>query len=342
MRAARLAAVLAGVLAATLLPAAGGADSAPALRDRAQALRSRDAQLAARSHEALLQLYALESKLGRTRATLARLYARREALAAEQEQARRQISITERAVASAQTELSSLVRALYERGEPDLLAVLLGAESLDEALSGIDGIQRAADQSRHVVSQARSTRAKLRRLNERLARQRAELVRLTERAETAESALTSARSERTSYVASLAQERQLNTRQIASLEARARAAEAVSAGLVATSPSPSPSIVDELAPLTSVVSAGGSQLTVSATGYALPGTTATGLPVGWGIVAVDPSFIPLGTRMSIPGYGEGVAADTGSAVRGAIIDLWFPTREQALTWGRRTVTITIH
>ena len=340
MRAARLAAVLTGVFAATLLPAAGGADSAPALRERAEALRSRDAQLAARSHEALLQLYALESKLGQTRATLARLYARREALATEQEQARRRIAITERTVASAQTELSSLVRALYERGEPDLLGVLLGAESLDEALSGIDGIQRAADQSRHIASQARSTRAKLRRLNERLARQRAELVRLTERAETAEAALTSARSERTGYVAALARERQLNTRQIASLAARARAAEAVSAGLVATSPSPS--IVAELAPLTSVVSAGGSQLTVSSIGYALPGTTATGLPVGWGIVAVDPAVIPLGTRMSIPGYGEGVAADTGGAVKGRIIDLWFPTREQALAWGQRTVTITIH
>ncbi len=340
MRAARLAAVLAGVLVATLLPAAGSADSAPALRERAQALRSRDSQLAARSHEALLQLYALESELGRTRATLAQLYARHEALAAEQELARRQIGITQRTVASAQDELSSLVRALYERGEPDVLAVLLGAESLDEALSGIDGIQRAADQSRHVVSQARSTRAKLRRLNERLARQRAELARLTQRAETAEGALTSARAERTGYVASLAQERRLNTRQIASLAARARAAEDVSAGLAAASPSPS--VVEELAPLTSVVSAGGSKLTVSATGYALPGTTATGLPVGWGIVAVDPTVIPLGTRMSIPGYGEGVAADTGSAVKGAIIDLWFPTREQALAWGRRTVTITIH
>jgi 3D (Asp-Asp-Asp) domain-containing protein len=83
-------------------------------------------------------------------------------------------------------------------------------------------------------------------------------------------------------------------------------------------------------------------MTVSATGYALRGTTATGIPVGWGVVAVDPSVIPLGTRMTIPGYGEGVAADTGGAVRGATIDLWFPTREQALAWGRRTVTITLH
>ncbi len=342
MRAARLAAVLAGVLVATLLPAAGGAGSAPALRERAQALQSRDSRLAARSQQALLQLYALESELGRTRATLAQLYARREALTAEQDEARRQIAVTQRAVASAQDELSSLVRALYERGEPDVLAVLLGAESLDEALSGIDGIQRAADQSRHILSQTQTTRARLRRLNQRLERQRAELALLTRRAETAEDALTSARAERTGYIASLEQERRLNTRQIASLEARARAAEAVAAGLVAAAPPPSPSVTEELAPLTSVISATGSRLTVSATGYSLPGTTATGLPVGWGIVAVDPAVIPLGTRMSIPGYGEGVAADTGSAVRGAIIDLWFPTREQALAWGRRTVTITIH
>jgi 3D (Asp-Asp-Asp) domain-containing protein len=64
--------------------------------------------------------------------------------------------------------------------------------------------------------------------------------------------------------------------------------------------------------------------------------------VGFGIVAVDPTVIPLGTRMTIPGYGEGVAADVGSGVRGATIDLWFPTIAQAYAWGRRTVTITLH
>jgi 3D (Asp-Asp-Asp) domain-containing protein len=66
------------------------------------------------------------------------------------------------------------------------------------------------------------------------------------------------------------------------------------------------------------------------------------MPVGWGVVAVDPAVIPLGTRMSIPGYGEGVAADTGGSVRGAAIDLWFPTEAQALAWGRRAVTISLH
>jgi 3D (Asp-Asp-Asp) domain-containing protein len=52
--------------------------------------------------------------------------------------------------------------------------------------------------------------------------------------------------------------------------------------------------------------------------------------------------IPLGTRMSIPGYGTGVAADVGSSVSGAMIDLWFPSDAQARAWGRRTVTIQLN
>ena len=85
----------------------------------------------------------------------------------------------------------------------------------------------------------------------------------------------------------------------------------------------------------------GRTLTVTATGYSMPGTTATGLRVGWGVAAVDPSVIPLGTHMTIPGYGAAVAADTGGAVSGATIDLWFPTVAQANAWGRRVVTIVL-
>jgi len=82
-------------------------------------------------------------------------------------------------------------------------------------------------------------------------------------------------------------------------------------------------------------------MTVYATGYCIRGTTATGLPVGPGIVATDPSVIPLGTRMTIPGYGEGVAADTGGAIAGKRIDVWIADCKQAGAFNR-TVTITFH
>jgi 3D (Asp-Asp-Asp) domain-containing protein len=60
------------------------------------------------------------------------------------------------------------------------------------------------------------------------------------------------------------------------------------------------------------------------------------------VIAVDPTVIPLGTELTVPGYGRGVAADVGPGVRGAAIDLWFPTRAEASLWGRRTVTIRLH
>jgi len=90
----------------------------------------------------------------------------------------------------------------------------------------------------------------------------------------------------------------------------------------------------------------GKQLTVTATGYSSgdPGVTdrtATGARATYGVIAVDPSVIPLGTRVYIPGYGNAVAADTGGAIRGNKIDLCFDSRTEALAWGRRTVTITI-
>ena len=84
------------------------------------------------------------------------------------------------------------------------------------------------------------------------------------------------------------------------------------------------------------------RIKVDAVAYSLPGSTALGVPVGKGVVAVDPKLIPLGTKLHVPGYGPGLAADVGYAIKGRIIDLWFPTMAKARQWGRRTVTITVY
>jgi 3D (Asp-Asp-Asp) domain-containing protein len=84
------------------------------------------------------------------------------------------------------------------------------------------------------------------------------------------------------------------------------------------------------------------RLTVDAVAYHLPGRTALGISVRKGVVAVDPTLIPLGTRMHVPGYGQSIAADVGTAIKGRIIDLWMPTDAAARKWGRRTVIITVY
>jgi 3D (Asp-Asp-Asp) domain-containing protein len=158
-------------------------------------------------------------------------------------------------------------------------------------------------------------------------------------------ALASARAERVAFISQLRDRERLQTRQIAALQNTAERVQRKSNELQAAA------VVDvatttaaaALPPVTAAAAPSDARtITVTSTGYSLPGRTATGIPVGWGVVAVDPSVIPLGTKLTIPGYGEGVAADTGGAVRGDTIDLWFPTLAQAHAWGRRTVTITLH
>lgn len=58
-------------------------------------------------------------------------------------------------------------------------------------------------------------------------------------------------------------------------------------------------------------------------------------------VAVDPSVIPLGTRLYVEGYGEAIASDTGGAIQGNIIDVHFADPGQLSAWGRRMVKVTI-
>jgi 3D (Asp-Asp-Asp) domain-containing protein len=142
----------------------------------------------------------------------------------------------------------------------------------------------------------------------------------------------------------------LTQQRLVALQARAHRAEQRSATITdaASGSAGNPAAVAE-APAVATTTAptpppvtGTHMLVVDAVAYHLPGNTASGIPVGVGVIAVDPTVIPLGTRVFVPGYGPAVAADVGSAVKGNIIDLWMPTTAQALAWGRRTVTITVY
>jgi 3D (Asp-Asp-Asp) domain-containing protein len=69
--------------------------------------------------------------------------------------------------------------------------------------------------------------------------------------------------------------------------------------------------------------------------------TAIGLTAQRGVVAVDPSVIPLGTKLFIEGYGYAVAGDTGGAIQGMRIDLCFDSYDEAIHFGHRTVRVYI-
>ncbi|MGA9233104.1 MAG: 3D domain-containing protein [Exiguobacterium oxidotolerans] len=60
------------------------------------------------------------------------------------------------------------------------------------------------------------------------------------------------------------------------------------------------------------------------------------------IVAVDPSVIPLGTKVHVEGFGDAIALDTGGVIHGKIMDLMMETEQEAINWGRRSVQVTIY
>lgn len=81
-----------------------------------------------------------------------------------------------------------------------------------------------------------------------------------------------------------------------------------------------------------------------ATAYSLRGRTASGRMVAKGLIAADPKFLPLGSRVRLEAgaySGEYLVADTGTLVRGRRIDIWIPTSREAMRFGRRTVKLTV-
>ncbi len=71
------------------------------------------------------------------------------------------------------------------------------------------------------------------------------------------------------------------------------------------------------------------------------GYTAIGLEAGFGIIAVDPTVIPLRSKVYIPGYGVALAGDVGGAIKGNRVDLCYETLEEAINFGRQWVQVYI-
>lgn len=89
-----------------------------------------------------------------------------------------------------------------------------------------------------------------------------------------------------------------------------------------------------------------STFTMESTAYTGGTVTASGTvpvrdPNGISTIAVDSSVIPLGSLLYIDGYGYAIAADTGGAIHGNIIDLYLNSYDECINWGRQNVTVNL-
>ncbi len=92
------------------------------------------------------------------------------------------------------------------------------------------------------------------------------------------------------------------------------------------------------------------EITVKATAYTATcegcsGITSTGINLlenpDLKVISVDPSVIPLGSKVYVEGYGEAIAGDTGGAIKGNKIDVFIPSKEDAINFGVKQVKVTI-
>lgn len=301
------------------------------------------ATLTRAQRSAELELYAAESAVARARASAVQLERRRQALDARLARTRRHVAVVRSSLDATNQRVANLLRRLYVEGDADPIAVLLGARGLPAMLAGLDELERMTHANRGIAAELRARSRQLRAQLVRLAQVRRQLTDAERRAGAALTASGRAAASRRATLASIGRRAGVTRARLAAIEARVDAAQRASARIERKSaPAPPSRIEAPGAAATSPAAPGTHALVVDAVAYHLPGRTASGLPVGVGVIAVDPTVIPLGTRVFVPGYGAAVAADVGSAVKGNIIDLWMPSTGAARAWGRRTVTITVY
>ena len=334
--AARLLGIASAALLVVVLPAY--ASSNPL--GTAASLRAQNAGLEAKARSASLGLYSLDARLAGAEVRLATLRARLGRLRAERGVLRRELRIARLGERISQQQLALRVRQLYDEGELSPLEVVFGASSLSDAITQLDDMSRVTRMNDDVLAQLRVARSHTVTATRTLTLRTLQVEEQARAAAAIEASLVQTLADRRVFIVRLTTQRDLNGAQIRELEAQARAAQVRARQLVQATPA---ATVATTVPTSLRGSFSGSQtLAVTVTGYSLPGRTATGLPVGWGVAAVDPRVIPLGTHLWIPGYGDAVAADVGGAIVGDRIDLWFPSAAEAESWGLRTVTIALH
>jgi 3D (Asp-Asp-Asp) domain-containing protein len=299
------------------------------------------ASLAATERAAVVELFASEVALARAQAEAERHSERERALAETRRRLLGRSAIARGSLAATHERIGTLLRRLYVEGEAGAIEVIFGARSLGAVLEGLDGLEHATRRNRELAVEALRLSRALDAQLAGLTRTQAALAAVRSRADATAAQLLAATARKRTTIVALQRRQGLTP---ARLEAESREAERAAQRIEAPTTSVGDTVAasdPEAAPATAA-RAGTRTLVVDAVAYHLPGRTASGLPVGIGVIAVDPTVIPLGTRVFVPGYGDAVAADVGAAIKGDVIDLWMPSTAAARAWGRRTVTVTVY
>ncbi|MCL5985154.1 MAG: 3D domain-containing protein [Actinobacteria bacterium] len=214
--------------------------------------------------------------------------------------------------------------SIYKHGQASELMILFSSENVNELLSNAEFFQILMEQDAELVTALKEQKAAYEKANKNLRALKEELERSLAEVEQKQERLDKEYAEKKELLATIKIEKADLIEQAKAIRDRMTQIQKES-NLI---------LVDELDMVATAYYAGGG-------GINGDGITATGLRATYGIAAVDPKVIPLGTKLFIPGYGPALAADTGGWIKGNRIDLVFNSLEESYRWGRRSVKVYI-
>lgn len=241
------------------------------------------------------------------------------------------------------TLMNKRLRALYICGGTGYLEVILDSNSFSDFLSRVTTISKIMKYDKELIANIEEQKEAETKQKESLNSQNTDLAVLkTENSNTLNKLLADIKKQNDLLSKATTQEKQIiadqKAKELAAKKARELAQAAVSKNSTSLLASPASG-----APKAGSYS---KSISVDATAYSGFGCTTIGSqvtrnPNGTSTIAVDPQVIPLYSKVYVSGYGYAIAADTGSAIQGNIIDVYFSTEAEANDWGRRSVQVYI-
>lgn len=300
-------------------------------------LEGRSGELDASYQQALADLVAVDSEVNRYNDGISAAVQHRDEIQGEIQAEQQRLDETRAQLEDQQGTLEKRLLSTYKSDDIGYLEVMMGAGDFNDFLNRVDMISIIADDDRKLIESVRDTKQSIEEKISSLDAKKNELASLISDLGSSQENLLKAQAEQQSVLAGIESQMQDNQAQLSQLHADAAAIESRMGQIQTGSSYSGDGDTDSYSP----PPAGGTSFEATATAYCLGGTTATGMPVGRGIIAVDPGVIPLGSRVHVSGYGDAIAADTGGAINGSKIDVWLPC-DEAYAWGVRSVTVTLY
>ncbi|MBW9157927.1 MULTISPECIES: 3D domain-containing protein [Clostridium] len=260
------------------------------------------------------------------------------------------LEIVEKSAIDQEDLFEKRARAMYINSVDSYLEVLLASTSFSDLISRVDTLERIIEYDKNLIAKIEEQRTSIIKHKDTLTNENNKLSALKTNNEII---LTKLSKDIKEHKVLLSNVTKKETKLIADKNAKELAAakilkelEAIKTATMSRQLASSKSSTSNSDAIPIDLSKPTNYFIIQSTAYSMGGFTSSGSrttrnPNGYSTIAVDPSVIPMGSKVYIEGYGYAIASDTGSAIKGSIIDVFFNTEAEVLNWGRRNVRIRI-